>query len=408
MLRFIEKASDSESLLCAGKLRVYSYVVETPIRVLGVPISQVSRLVELYDEYGDVVKRYSVLAPVLEIDIDVKRDTFRNFENVLERASTYIYEVKKKFSSYVFAIPFLSSEISRKIVYELSSEGRSYALSVFLSHYVGADYIDILSIPVIKAHVYEKDTKRVAQIVNASMYVKYIEYSVKFLEERIDRPFFIPFIKLPDTDIPPILKYLIDRRYTNILLDYEGSSYKRLSDTIRLLQIEYDRAGMLKNLILYGTRILREAVSKRRDDEVKFADILALIGLDILGSNYKKPRIVDEERPIVKTEGEEPIERFFNNDTYGYKHESYLKEEEPDLYDLLDSIRDEKSFRYTKKTLFNIINVNKHRIETYRYSELVSKAMDLREYLRSKKYIKHEDLKVIKRGASEHKLDDYL
>jgi len=406
VLGFISKKPDEKSLLCLGKLRIYSHIVSTPIRVMGISLRQTRHLIELYDEFSDVLRKYSTFAPIVEIDVDVRKEIFEKFSKTLEKYSDYMYEIRKKFQSHIFLIPFFSATISRKVVEELSTSKTSYSLSIFLSHYVGQDHINILSIPVLKTQMYDTEVRKKVQIVNAKQYVEYVKYAVKYFEERINKPFFIPFAKIPDRELPTILNYLIGNEYTNILLDYDGSSYKKLTDLIRLLQIEYDRKGMLNKLILYGTRILREAVSKRTDEEVKFADILAFAGLDILGSNYKKRIIVEEERPIYGRQ--ETVERFFNNKTYGYRHEELLANTYTDIAEIVQEILERKHGQTLKKLIFKIINTNNHRKEAEKYIEIVTKNKELQTYLNTKKYVKKEDLETIKRKPSEHKLDEYL
>ena len=160
MLRFINKKPDEKSLLCTGKLSIYSHRVTTPIRVIGISLSQVTYLVNLYDVLGDFLKQYNILTPVFEIDIDVRKGIFEEIKKSLERYADYINEVKRRFHSYSFVIPFFSAEISKKIIKELDEYGRSYTLSVFLSHYVGQECIDILSLPVLKTQIYDRDRKR--------------------------------------------------------------------------------------------------------------------------------------------------------------------------------------------------------------------------------------------------------
>ncbi len=406
MLKFINKKPDEESLLCTGQLAVYSHRVATPIRVMGIALRQIKYLIELHDMHKEIFDQYNITTPIIEVDVDVRKATFENLEKTFERYINYINDAKRIFRSYIIMIPFFSAEISKKIVQELNNKGRSYSFSIFLSHYVECEEIDILSIPVLKTQIYDTISKRRIQLVNAEQYIRYVEYSMKYFGERTHKPFFVPFPKLPDKELPALLSYFIESKYTNILLDYEGSSFKKLSDLIRLLQTEYDREGLFNKLILYGTRILREAVAKRSDDEVKFADVLALAGIDILGSNYKKRALIEEERPIFRQE--ETVERFFNNETYGYRHEKYLKDSFEEIHEIIKEISLEKYSHEIKRVLFKIINVDSHRKEVRKYIDLASKGKDLHEYLKTKTYVKAEDLKIIRRAPSEHKLDEYL
>ncbi len=406
MLKALTRTYDDKSLFCSGKIKLYSHIIKTPLRVLGIPLENIRLLVELYDYHSDILKRYNVITPIIELDLDVRMNILNNVEKTFKRYADYIEEIKRKFNCYSIVIPIFSSEVSKKIVHEIKTSKIPYTLSIFLSHYVDQDYIDLLCLPILKIKIYDRAKKERILLVNADLYIRYIQFSIDYFQKYINKPFFIPLPKIRDVDLRKLLEYFIDHNCTNILLDYDGSSFKKLTDLIRLLRIEYGRSNLLDNLIIYGTRIIREVVSQRMSDEVKFADILALIGLDILGSNYKKRFFAEEEHPILGSA--EYVERYFNNQTYGYRHEKYLGELDIDLLHLVQELSINHHGLKLKRVLFRLVNTKRHREETEKYSEILSRELEIIDYLKSKRYVSSIDIKCIKSKAIKYTLEDFL
>lgn len=229
-----------------------------------------------------------------------------------------------------------------------------------------------------------------------NQFLKYVKKSIETIEQRNNKPI-MGYVPDYPYGFHELIELYVNNGINTFYYDAHGSSPITVKGTLRTLLRELTANETLENSFVH---MINPNYGRAGKDSayIPAKDILGFgVGIDSLGEKHIQWKPTKEIAEELK-KNPDNRSRLFDKNTYGY-----LKTSDTDLIDGFypnDSGVDIEKFKTGKKPsnkIQNSFNVEQLALESMKLKERINKDQKILKYIESKKNVKEEDLKILKK-----------
>ena len=233
-------------------------------------------------------------------------------------------------------------------------------------------------------------------------FLDYVKHAIEVIEQRNNKPI-MGYIPDYPYGFPELIELYVNKGINTFYYDAHGSSPITVQGTLRTLLRELTSNETLENSFIH---MINPNYGRAGKDSayIPAKDILGFgIGIDSLGEKHiqwKPTKAIAEELK----RNPDNRSRLFDKNTYGY-----LKTSDADLIGEFypkDSGINIEQFKTSEKPpnkIQNSFNMEQLALESIKLKEIISKEQKILKYIESKKNVKEEDLKILKKFKIKEK-----
>lgn len=233
-------------------------------------------------------------------------------------------------------------------------------------------------------------------------FLGYVKEAIEIIEQRNNKPI---MGYLPDYPFgfPELIELYVNKGINTFYYDAHGSSPITVKGTLRTLLRELSANETLENSFVH---MINPNYGRAAKDSsyIPAKDILGFgVGIDSLGEKHIQWKPTKELAEELK-KNPDNRSRLFDKNTYGY-----LKTSDSMLIEKFypnDSGIDIEQFKTGEKPpnkVQNSFNIEQLALESIKLKEKISKEQKILKYIESKKNVKEEDLKILKKFKIKEK-----